>query len=159
MTTVVSDIRTVPVGEDLSKSDIHFQVVRGFEQMKRADVPVLNNSVALTTGEWAVLDTATGKAKRPSTSPVGHSYPVFSGTDRFDARATGAVTLIMNSLIVVKSDKYDLTAAPYTVGDYLTVKSLGGGEAQVTKQSGTEPKLARVLEVGTGYLVYETLPA
>jgi len=84
------------------------------------------------------------------------TYLVFAGTDRFDSAATGQATIIMGSGVVVKSSRFD-AGESYDVGDALTVKDLGGGEASVTLQAGAEPVLGRVIEVGDGYLVYETL--
>jgi len=155
MSVGISDIRTVPVGEDLTAEDLRLQVVRGLEQAKRADYPLADLSTVLLTGEWAVLN-ASSQAVRASSTPVGQTYPVFSGTDRFDARATGNVTLLLASNVVIKSSVFDDTAT-YAVGSYLTVKDLGGGESKVTLRSGSEPRLARVLEVASTYLVYETL--
>lgn len=150
----VSDIRTVPVGEDLTTDELRLQVLRGIEKMYRVDKP-LATGVALGLGEWGVLG-ADGTVSRPTATPVAQTYLCFAGTDRFDVKATGQVTLIMNSPIIAKSNRFDTTQT-YAVGDYLTVKDLGAGEAFLTKQASTEPKLARVQEVGDGYLVYETL--
>lgn len=154
MTTSISDIRIVPVGEDPTKEDLTLSILRGLEKMYRVDKKVATGAV-FSKGEWAVLD-VDGKAARPTTTPVGGTYLVFSGTDRFDARATGQVTLVMSHPIIVKSSLFD-TGEDYAVGDYLTVKDLTHGEAFVTLRGTGEPKLARVLEVGNGYLVYETL--
>lgn len=150
----VSDIRVAPVGEDLTKDSYELEILRGLESMYRVDKKVATGATFLK-GEWAVLD-ADGKASRPAATPVGHTYLVFCGTDRFDAKATGQVTLIMGKSVLAKTSRYD-TGQSYAVGDYLTVKDLGGGEAFVTKAGGTEPKLGAVLEVGTDYLVFETL--
>jgi len=154
MVTAISDIRIVPVGEDLTQEDLSLSILRGFEKMFRVDKKLATGAV-FSKGEWAVLN-EDGKAERPTTSPVGQTYLVLSGTDRFDAYATGQVTLIMSHPIVVKSSLYD-RGEDYAVGDYLTVKDLTHGEAFVTLRGTDEPKLARVLEVGNGYLVYETL--
>jgi hypothetical protein len=155
MSVGISDIRTVPVGEDLTKEDIRCQIIRGMEQAHRADVKLASPSTVLLTGEYAVLNSA-GKAVRSSATPLGESFLVFSGTDRFDARATGNITLIMSFGQIVKSSVYD-TGAVYAVGSYLTVKDLGAGESKLTLRSGVEPRIGRVLEVGTGYLVYQIL--
>lgn len=154
MVVSVSDIRVAPIGEDLSTPDLSLDVLRGLEKMFRVDKKVAAGS-AFLKGEWAVLN-VDGKAERPSTTPVAQSYLVFCGTDRFDSRATGQVTLIMSHPIVAKTSRYDV-GQTYAVGDYLTVKDLGGGEAGVTKWGTGEPKMARVLEVGVGYLTFETL--
>lgn len=155
MVTSISDIRVAPVGEDLTTEDLSLSVLRGLEKMYRVDKKVAPGAV-FVKGEWAVINNDS-QAERPSTTPVAGTYLVFSGTDRFDSRATGQVTLIMSWPIIVKTNKFD--PIHYDVGDYLTVKDLTHGEAYVTKQSDPDPKLARVLEVGNGYLVYETLSA
>lgn len=154
MVVAISDIRVVPIGEDLTKEDLSLSVLRGLEKMFRVDKPVAAGAT-FAKGEWAVLN-ADGKAERPGATPVGQTYLVFCGTDRFDSYATGQVTLVMSHPIVAKSSRYDTTQT-YGVGDYLTVNDLGGGEAYVTKAGPTDPKLARVLEVGNGYLTWETL--
>ena len=154
MTTSVNDIRVAPIGEDLVGEDLSLSVLRGIETMYRVDKKIATGAHFLK-GEWAVLNND-GKAERPSTSPVGGTYLVFCGTDRFDASATGQVTLIMSHPIVVKTSRYDV-GEHYDVGSYLTVKDLGHGEAYVTLWGTPEPKHARVLEVGNGYLTYETM--
>lgn len=154
MVVAVSDIRVAPIGEDLSTSDLSLDILRGFEKMYRVDKKIATGAF-FAKGEWAVLN-VDGKAERPSTTPVGGSYLVLCGTDRFDSRATGQVTLIMSHPVVVKTTHYDV-GQTYNVGDYLTVKDLGAGESLVTSWGTGEPKHARVIEVGNGYLVFETL--
>jgi len=141
--------RIVPVGEDLTKEDLRLSVLRGMEKMFRVDKAVASG-VTLSQGQWGMLNSA-GKVAASGATPTGPCFLVFSGNDRFDGQATGQVTLIMTSPVVIKSSVYD-TAAEYVVGDMLTVK---GGK--VTKRAGTEARYGRVLEVGAGYLVYETL--
>jgi hypothetical protein len=154
MVVAVSDIRVAPIGEDLTKEDLSLSVLRGIENMYRVDKKLAAGAF-FAKGEWAVLN-SDGKVERPGVTPVGATYLVFCGTDRFDSHATGQVTLIMSHPVVAKTSRFDV-GQTYGVGDYLTVKDLGAGEAFVTKQAGTEVKLARVLEVGNGYLVFETL--
>jgi hypothetical protein len=153
MVQSVSDIRVAPIGEDLSTSDLSLEVLRGFEKMFRVDKKIAAGAF-FAKGEWAVLN-VDGKAERPSTSPAGASYLVLCGTDRFDSRATGQVTLIMSHPVIIKTSNFEMLS--YNVGDYLTVKDLGGGESTVTSWGTGEPKHARILEVGNGYLVFETL--
>jgi hypothetical protein len=154
MTTSISDARIVPLQEDLTAEDLTLQVLRGLDKVHRMDVPYADG-VELLPGEWAVLD-ADGKAKRATATPSPVSYLVFAGTDRYDTRATGKVTLLQGVPLVVKSSRFN-TNVSYAVGDYLTVKDLGGGESFLTKAGSTEHRAAKVLEVGQGYLVYETL--
>lgn len=150
----VDEARTVPVQEDLTTEELSFAVLRGFENMHRVDKK-LSSGVSLLTGEWAVL--SSGELVRPSTTPVAATYPVLSGTDRFDVKATGKATLIMNSNVVVKSNKFNASGS-YAEGTLLTVKDLGSGEAVVTPASNGEFVLAKVQEVGQGYLVFEVFP-
>lgn len=152
----VSDIRTAPVGEDLTVAESRLEVLRGLERMHRVDKP-LADGVELGLGEWGVLG-ADGKVHRAAATAVPNSYLVFCGTDRFDVKATGQVTLIMASPIVAKTSVFN-SALSYAVGDYLTVKDTGGGKSQLTKASGDDAKLARVQAVGADHLVYETLLA
>ena len=153
MVEVISDLSIAPVGADLTQEDLGLSVLRGLETMHRVDEK-FRSGVSLVKGEWGVLATD-GYIDRPTASPVQNTYLCFAGTDRFDSRATGQVTLIENSPIIVKTDKFE--PGTYNVGDLLTVKDLGGGEAHVSAASTGEPALAKVREVGSGYLVYEVL--
>jgi hypothetical protein len=54
------------------------------------------------------------------------------------------------------TNQYD-DGPTYAVGDYLTVKDLGGGESSLTLHTGGEVAVAKVVEVGSGFLVYETM--
>lgn len=154
MVTAISDIRTVPVGEDLTKESLAFSVIRGLATMNRVDKKVAPG-VSLVAGEWGVLQND-GTMARAGATAVPNTYPVFAGTDRFDAHATGNVTLVMASKIIVKTNKYDVGGS-YAAGVGLTVKDLGLGESMMTPSSGPDPVLARVIEVGDGYIVYEVL--
>lgn len=143
--------RIVPVGEDLTKEDLRLSVLRGMEKMYRVDKAAAPG-VSLSQGQWGMLQ-PDGKVVATGATPTGPCFVVFSGNDRFDGKATGQVTLIMTSPVVIKSSVYD-TVPSYVVGDMLTVKS-----GKVTKHTGTLPRYGRVLEAnsGAGYLVYETL--
>jgi len=154
MTTSISDIRIAPVGEDLTVAEGRLEILRGLEKMYRVDKQYAA-SVDLGLGEWAVLH-ADGKAYRAGASPVTSSYLVFGGTDRFDSKATGQVTLIMGSQVIAKTTQYN-PGPSYVVGDYLTVKAWAAGKSSLTKQTAGEVAVAKVVEVGTGYLVYETM--
>lgn len=149
----VSAIRTVPVGEDLRTESLGLSILRGLEKMHRVDKPLAAGE-SVVAGEWAVLG-ADGNLSRPGSTPSINTYLVFAGSDRFDSHATGQATLIMASQLLVKTNNYD-TGANYTVGDYLSSKSLGSGFAGVTKATSGEFCVAKVVEVGDGYLVYET---
>lgn len=154
MVDVIGDNSIVPVGEDLTTEKMGLQVLRGFDKMNRVDVPVADGKEFLE-GEWGVID-GSGNLDRPGSTPVPNTYLVFAGTNRFDSHATGQASVIMSGDVVVKTERYD-DGESYAIGDALTAKDLGGGEAYVTKQSGSEPVLARVLEVGEGYLKYQLM--
>ena len=154
MTTAISDIRTVPVGEDLTKEESRLSILRGMEKMFRVDKP-LATGVTLGLGEWGVLGTD-GKIHRAGASPVEATYLCFCGTDRFDVKATGQVTLVMASQVMAKTSVYN-PAPSYAVGDYLTVKAWGAGESSLTLWTSGEVAVAKVVEVGTDFLVYETM--
>ena len=154
MTTSVSDIRVVPVGEDLTTEDLTLSVLRGLEKMYRVDKKLATPTTQLFKGEWAKLTSA--GVERCGNDAVGESYLVFCGTDRFDSKANSQVTLVMSHPIVVKTNQYD-PEQDYVVGSYLTAKDWGTDESSLTLAGVSDPKHARVLEVGTNYLVYETL--
>jgi hypothetical protein len=148
--------RTVPVTEDLTTRELSLAILRGTEKMYRVDKK-LGTGVSLLQGEWAVLN-SDGTLSRPAATPVASTYLVFSGTDRFDVHATGQATIIMNSAIVVKSNRY-YVAGTYDVGTLLTVKDLGAGQAVVSPAGVGDFVVAKVIEVGTNFLVYETVPS
>jgi hypothetical protein len=155
MVTGISDIRTVPVGEDLTKEDLRLSILRGTENMYRVDKPVAAGE-DFDQGEWAVLNSE-GKCERPGASAVANTYLVFSGTNRFDSKATGQITLVMSHPIIVKSSYFN-PLGDYAVGTPLTVKTIGGGsQAFVTPAETGDTVLARVIESNTNFLVYETL--
>jgi len=154
MVVSISDIRVAPIGEDLTTDELSLSVLRGIESMHRVDKKVAVGETFLR-GEWAVLN-VDGKAERPGGVGVGGTYLVWSGTDRFDSRATGQVTLIMSHPVIAESSRYD-TGFNYNVGDYLTVKDVGPGTAFVTAWATGDAKLARVVAVNSGSLVFETL--
>lgn len=153
MTTVIAENSIAPIGSDLTAEDNRMRILRGYETMIRKDVATASG-VSAATGEWIKLDSA-GKAAKTTATPAEQSYLVIAGNDRFDAKATGQVTLCMSrSNVIVKTSLF--AAGSYSVGAALTVK-LDGGIGKVALQTSTEPKLGRVIEVGNGYIVYEML--
>lgn len=155
MVVSISDARVAPISEDLTGEELRLSVTRGLETMHRVDAKLATPAEVLLLGEWAVLN-SDGKAERAGATPVGNTYPVFAGTERFDVKATGQVTLISSWPIRAKTSVYN-DALSYVVGDLLTVKDLGGGESALTKAAAGEAALARVVTVGSGWLEYETL--
>jgi hypothetical protein len=153
MVSTINPNRLVPVQEDLTTPQTQLEIIRGWENMFRVDKP-LDTGAQFVAGEWGVL-TAGGLA-RPTTTPSPSTYLVIAGTDRFDAAGNEAVTIVQNSKIIVRSSLFD-AAGTYAIGTPLTVKDLGAGQAFVTPAVDPEPVLARVVEAGTGYLVYEVL--
>jgi hypothetical protein len=154
MVQAINPNRIVPVQEDLATPYSVFEIIRGWEKMHRVDKEIADG-VSLAQGEWAVLGN-NNKLTRPTASPVPNTYLVIAGTDRFDVAATGQATIIMASKVIVRTTRYN-DGVSYNVGDYLTVKNLGAGEAYVTLAGGSDPRLAKVVEVGSDYLVYETV--
>jgi len=154
MPTSISDISIAPIGADLTLDNLKLQVLRGIEKAHRVDKK-LAPGVALAAGEWGVLG-SDSTVSRPTATPSAASYLCFSGTDRYDSKATGQVTLFMASPLIVKSSFFD-AGENYEPGDALTVKDLGGGEAGVTKAGLSDPVLAKVVEQLDGALVYQVL--
>ena len=152
---MISQSRVVPVQEDLTKEELRLNVLRGTENMFRVDKKLAAGE-SLELGEWGCLQND-GTVARPSATPVAETYLVFCGSERFDAMATGQVTLIMNSNIIMKTSRFD-AGASYSVGSLLSVKDLGAGEAHVTLASAGEFCVGKVHEVGSGYLVIEVFP-
>ena len=141
----------VPLQADLTKEDLRLSILRGHENMFRVDKK-LAPSVSLELGEWGCLS-ADGTVERPGATPVANTFLIFCGTERYDVHATGQVTMIMNSNVIAKTDRF--AVGSYNVGDELTVKDLGAGEAVLTIAASGEYVLARAVEVGSGYLVVD----
>jgi len=151
----ISDARVVPVTEDLTTEELRLSVLRGLETAFRVDKPV-GVGVELETGDWAVLG-ADGKLALPGASGVPQTYLVFSGTERYDARATGQATIFMNSNLIVKTSKFN-TAESYEVGDTLTYKLVTGVPKLTKGVIGVDAILGFVVEThpDDAYLVFET---
>jgi hypothetical protein len=153
---MISQNRVVPLQEDLTKEDLRLNVLRGHESMFRVDKKFAQGE-SLQLGEWGCLQND-GTVARPGATPVAETYLVFCGNERFDAMATGQVTLIMNSPVIIKTNRYN-QAASYSVGSLLSVKDLGAGEANLTLAAAGEFCVGKVQEVGSGYLIVEVFAA
>lgn len=155
LVTAIGQASIVPVQADLTTEFGALEILRGFERANRKDRPIVANT-ALNKGEWGVLGDD-GTVTRPTATPARASYLCFAGTQQFDSAATGQVTLFENSLLRIQTTLFDPNPT-YHVGDALTVKDLGAGQAYPTKASGAEPVLARVVSVPTnGVIVYDTI--
>lgn len=145
----------VPVTTDLTLSESRLSIVRGFEKMNRVDRKI-SVGVSLELGDWAVLN-SNGELAAPGSVSVANTYPVLAGNDRFDAQITGQATIIMGSQVLAKTSKY--VPASYTIGADLTVKNLGAGEKVLSLAAVGDYVVARVVEIGNGYFVFETISA
>lgn len=155
LVVAIGQASIVPVQQDLTTQYAPLEILRGFEQMKRVDYP-MTPGVALNKGEWGCLNDS-GVVTRPTGTAVQATYLCFAGTEQFDSAATGAVTLLPNSLVRIQTSMYN-TAGTYHVGTPLTVKDTGGGVAVVTPAAGGDPVLARCVVVPTsGSIVYDTV--
>lgn len=148
----INEARIAPVSQDLTTPYSQLEIIRGNEKMHRRDYPIAPG-VSLKAGEFAVLGND-GQLTRPTATPSASARLVFRGNDGFDAKATGQATVIEASPLVVRTTSYD-TGASYNVGDLLTSKDRGQGQADLTKAANGEFAVGRVVEVGNGYLVYD----
>ena len=155
MTSFIDASRIVPVSEDLTQAELGLSIIRGNEKMFRIDKK-LAPSVSLVAGEFGVLQND-GTVARPTATPVAETYLVQAGSDRFDSHATGQVTLIMNSNIIIKTNQF-YAGGSYVAGTMLTVKNLGAGQACVSPAGVDEFVVGKVIEAGQGYLVAEIFP-
>jgi len=144
----ISDSRTVPVQEDLTTEELKLSVLRGFENAHRVDKR-FKDGENFVMGDWAVLN-EDGELETPGAGPVPNTYLVFSGNDRFDAKATGQCTIFMASGLIVKSNKF--AAGTYLVGTQLTVK---GGKL-IGVAAANDPCFGQVIEATADWLIYET---
>lgn len=137
----MAEERFVPVTEDLRLPDQRFDIVKGLELVQHmlADKP-LADGVEAEMGDWMVLQSDDTLAA-PTSSPLANTYPVWSGSEAFDSKATGKATIIMGGGYRVQTTKY--VAGSYSMGQGLTVKADG----VVEPAGGSDPILARVTKV------------
>jgi len=158
-TTSINDNNISPIAQDLLGGNLDLEITYGLVEAKRIDYPY-GAGVSLVKGEWGVLQ-ADGTIARATSTPAKASFLVFAGNDRYDSRATGMLTMIVNSAIVAKTVYYDDTAS-LAPGDGLTVKLLAvganSGKSGLAKASGAEPVHAYVNYVSGGVLVYDVAP-
>jgi len=105
-----------PITTDLRAEELNFDIVKGIEHVNYIDGKLDAGDVE--EGDW-VQKTATGFAVPPAGSVK--CYPVVTGNNRYDALATGQVTVIIGGNWIYKTKKY--VAGSYTVGQLLTVKN------------------------------------
>ena len=104
-----------PITVDLRAEDLKFDIIKGIEHVNYIDGKLDSGDVE--EGDW-VQKTATGFAPPPSGSVK--CYPVVTGNNRYDAMATGDVTVIVNGGWIYQTKKF--TPGSYTVGQALTIK-------------------------------------
>ena len=151
----IDGARVAPLSVDLTLPNYNLKVLRGMEKAFRVDKPAAA-ALALVAGEWGVLQ-ADGTVARPGASSVAATYLCFLGTDRFDAAATGNVTLFMDTPLLVKTSRF--VAGSYSVGEQLTVNDNNSTTATPLAAGSGDWVVAHVVEVGTdGTITYQTVP-
>jgi hypothetical protein len=126
-----------PIAEDLRKEDTKFDIIKGIEHISYIDGKLDSGDVE--EGDW-VIKTATGFGAPTSTAKF--SYPVVTGNNRYDALATGNVTVAIGSGYIYRTSKF--VAGSYTLGQALTVKDLGAGQKVPSAAGGTDVICGRV---------------
>lgn len=158
-TTSINDNNISPISVDLTNEVPNLNIIRGLVEMKRVDQPI-PSGISLVMGEWGVLG-ADGNLSRPTATPAAASFLCFAGTDRYDARATGQCTMIMNSAIMMQTTYYDDTQQMAPL-DNLTAALLTGGanagKAGLRLAQTGEPVHAHVYGVSGGVLTASVLP-
>lgn len=142
-----------PISEDLRKEDTRMDIVKGIEHVNYKD-EACPSSLSLEAGDW-VEKTATGVAAPANAAGKPNVYPVLVGNDQLDSQATGKVTLAIGGGFVYRTTKY--VAGSYTVGQNLTVRSLGGGEKVPSAAGGSDAIVARVYNAPDAKGVMEIL--
>mgnify|MGYP006275967769 CR=1 FL=1 len=104
-----------PIGVDLRADDNKFEIVKGIEHVNYIDGKLDAGDVE--EGDW-VVKTATGFAVVGEDS--AKAFPVVTGNNRYDALATGGVTVIVGGGWIYQTKKY--ATGSYTVGQALTIK-------------------------------------
>lgn len=149
---MASDERFVPVTEDLRLPDQRFDIVKGLEIVTQmlADKKLADGETA-EQGKWMVLNDS-DELVTPTTTAVANCFPVWSGTEGFDSKATGAATVIMGGGYRVQTNMY--VAGSYANGQALTVKNTDG---KLEAAAGSDPVVARVVKVPGADNVMEVL--
>lgn len=104
-----------PITTDLRAEDLKFDIVKGIEHVNYIDGKLDAGDVE--EGDW-VVKTSTGFALPGASSEK--AYPVVTGNNRYDALATGNVTVIVGGGFIYKTKKYAVDS--YVVGQALTIK-------------------------------------
>lgn len=129
-----------PITVDLRAEDPKFDVIKGIEKMNLTDLK-RDSAFDVEEGDW-VRKTATGAALPQTGNAVAHVYPVVVGNNRYDAIATGNVTVAVNGGFIYRTKKF--VAGSYSVGQNLCVKDLGAGEKTPSAAGGSDAIVARV---------------
>ena len=126
-----------PITTDLRAEELKFDIIKGIEHVNYQDGKL--DAGDMEEGDW-VVKTATGFAAPGVTSK--RCFPVVTGNNRYDAIATGNVTVIVGGNWMYQTKKF--VAGSYTVGQALTVKDLGGGEKTPSAAGGGDVVCGRV---------------
>lgn len=133
-----------PITEDLRAEDKKFDIVKGIEHINYVDGKwVPGKNVAVEEGDW-VTKTNDGYDVIAGGNGVPNVYPVVEGNNRYDAIATGNVTVAHGGGFMYETKKF--VPGAYTVGANLTVKDLGGGEKVPSLAGANDAIVARVEE-------------
>lgn len=138
----------VPITEDLRKEDLRFDIIKGIENINVKDEPLVAG-LDCEIGDWLVKG-ANG-LEAPTSTPAANTYPVWSGNDQYDAKATGNATIIINGGFIYRTKKF--VAGSYVEGQNLTVKA----DAIPEGAGAGDPVLARVYSAPNAAGVMEIL--
>jgi len=147
----------VPDVGDIRAQDNALKVLRGFETSHRNDRK-LNGVITLVRGEWAKRNNDGTVQKVSAGGLESPAVLVFRGTEGYDSKATGQVTVFENpSSMIIRTDNF--SAASYNVGDLLLAKLVGGKGTLVKAATAGEQAVAvaRVSTVGDGYMDLDLL--
>ena len=104
-----------PITVDLRADDLKFDIVKGIEHVNYIDGKLDAGDVE--EGDW-VVKTSTGFAL-PGASSV-KAFPVVTGNNRYDALATGNVTVIVGGNWIYQTKKF--SGSGFIVNQELTIK-------------------------------------
>lgn len=141
-----------PITTDLRAEELKFEIVKGIEHVSMIDGKLASGDVE--EGDW-VEKTNTGFALPGATSKK--CFPVVTGNNRYDALATGNITVAIGGDFIYKTKKF-VTAA-YTAGQALTVKNLGAGEKVPSAAGGGDIICGRVMSYDAAKGILEILVA
>jgi hypothetical protein len=140
-----------PVTGDMRAPDLLFDIIKGIENVNYIDGR-WDKTQDVEEGDW-VCATANGFEAPGTTAKM--AFPVVTGNNRYDAIATGNVTIADCPGMIFQTKKF--VPGSYVVGQALTVKDLGNGEKIPSAAGSSDQVCGRVFAMDAAKGVMQIL--